>query len=292
MIQCECVTILTIPSVTTPTPSHAMPTRDLRLADPTSIMLETLPLDILLYIIDLLAGGDYENFKSLRILSQACKSMVPLCRKHLFSSLRLKGESNSERFSNLLSKNPDIASYVRSLTYAFYYIPISGHELNIIDMLKQRSHLQSIRLSSLTYLDWNDFPESIRSSLVSLFQLPTVTFLDIYSFKRFPAMALSGCGNLIDLRLGHLKLAPPEANQVISRSKIPTPVSLNIWTNTYGLATLLNSASLHAGDPLEIVDLSSLQKAGFNVDSRDGLDQVYELIKVTTRLEYFTLTGW
>ena len=122
--------------------------------------------------------------------------------------------------------------------------------------------------------------------------MPTVTQLEIGAFKGFPAAALSGCLNLIGIRFIELELAPPEINQVISRSKIPTPVSLNIWTNTYGLATLLNSASLHAGDPLEIVDLSSLQKAGFNVDSRDGLDQVYELIKVTTRLEYFTLTGW
>ena len=256
------------------------------------MVMETLPLDILLYIIDLLAGGDNENVKSLRILSQACKSMLPLCRKHLFSSLHLNSESNSERFSNLLSKNPDIARYVRSLTYAFYYIPISGHELNIIDMLKERSPLHSIQLWSSRYLDWNDFPESIRSSLVSLFQLPTVTILSIYSFKGFPAMALSGCGNVIDLQLGQLKLAPPEVNQVISRSKIPTPVSLSIWTDTYGVATLLNSAGLHAGVSLAIVDLSSLQKAEFHVNSRDGLGQVYELIKVTTRLEYFSLTGW
>ena len=58
--------------------------------DPTSIMeMGTLPLDILLYIIDLLAGGDDGDVKSLQILSQLCKSMVPLCRKHLFSSLLL-----------------------------------------------------------------------------------------------------------------------------------------------------------------------------------------------------------
>ena len=115
--------------------------------------METIPLDILLNIIDLLAGGDDEDVKSLRILSQACKFMVPLCRKHLFSSIRLFSESNSERFSNLLSQNPDIARYVRSLYYAFFYIPISGHELNIIAILKERSPLQSILLTSGRLLD-------------------------------------------------------------------------------------------------------------------------------------------
>ena len=132
--------------------------------------METLPLDILLYIIDILAGRDDEDVKSLRILSQVCKSMVPLCRKHLFSSLLLGCDSSSERFGNLLSKNPDIARYVRSLNYRVNK-PISEHELNILDVLKERSSLQWISLSS-TSTDWNSFPESIRSSLVSLIQLP------------------------------------------------------------------------------------------------------------------------
>jgi hypothetical protein len=249
--------------------------------------METLPLDILLYIIDLLAGGDDKDIKSLQILSQVCKSMVPLCRKHLFSSLHLHSELNSERFSDLFSKNPDIHRYVRSLNYRVYN-PISDHVLNILDMLKKRSSLQSITLSS-PRLDWNDFPESIRSSLVFLIQLPTISHIDIYEFKGFPATALSGCSNLINLRLGKLNLAPPEVNQVISRSKIPTPVSLCIRINAYGFAALLGSASLHAGGP--IVDFSRLQKADFYVDSRGEIDQVNELIKMTTQLECFNLSG-
>ena len=252
--------------------------------------METLPLDIILYIIDLLAGEDDVDVKSLRILSQTCKSMVPLCRKHLFSSLRLCREFklNSERFSDLLSKNPDIARYVRSLNYDVYLLPISDHELNILETLKERSSLQSIELSSgLRWFHWNLLTESVRSSLVSLIQLPTVTFLNIHTFDGFPATALSGCGNLIDLKLGEINLAPPEVSQVISRNKIPAPVSLYIDKDTYGLAALLNSASLHAGDP--IIDFSRLQKAEFEVESRDDLNQVSELIKATTRLEYFCL---
>ena len=246
--------------------------------------METLPLDILLNIIDLLADGDDEGIKSLRTLSQACKYMVPICRKHLFSSLRLCVELNSERFSDLLSKNPDIARYVRNLDYKVHCTQISDHELNILDLLKKRSSLQSIVLSWSSKLDceWSNLAESTRLSLVSLIQLPTITLLSIYSFQGFPAAALSGCSNLIELRVGRLKLAPPEVNQVISRSKIPT--LLYIKTNTYSLAALLNSAGLHAGSP--IVDFSRLQKAEFHVESRGDIDPVNELIRVTTRLEY------
>ena len=262
---------------------------------PTLTIMETLPLDILLYIIDLLASGDDKDIKSLQILSQTCKYMVPPCRKHLFSSLNLHSEMNSERFSDLLSKNPDIALYVTSLSYRVSN-PISDHELNILDLLKEHASLQLIQLSpkwrpheAMQPLDWNDFPESIRSSLIVLIQLPTVTHLDISDFEGFPATAFSGCSNLIDLQLIRLQLAPLEVDQVISRSKTPTPVSLNINTKSYSLAALMNSASLHAGDP--IVDFSCLEKAQFYLGSRDSLALANGLIKVTTRLEYLKIFG-
>ena len=130
-------------------PSHTdVNTRDSRVTRhhrPSSIM-ETLPLDILLYIIDLLAG--VRDVESLQILSQTF--MVPPCLKRLFSSLILNGGLASERFSDLLSKNPDIARYVTSLDYRVDIIPSSGHELNIFDMLKKRSSLRSIGLWSLS----------------------------------------------------------------------------------------------------------------------------------------------
>jgi hypothetical protein len=142
-----------------------------------------LPLDILLHIIDLLADEDDADIKSLQILSQACRSMVPLCRNHLFSSLCLVDDIKSLRFSNLLLKNPDIARYVRSLDYGFgIHNPVSDHDLNILDMLKIHSSLKSIAISS-PGLDWNVLPEPIRSSLVSLIQLPTIARIGIYSIK-------------------------------------------------------------------------------------------------------------
>ena len=255
--------------------------------------METLPLDILLYIIDLLAGGDDEDIKSLQILSQTCKYMVPPCRKHFFSSLNLHSEMNSERFSDLLSKNLDIARYVTSLSYRVSN-PISDHELNILDMLKEHAPLRLIQLSApeleaLRPLGWNDFPESMRSSLIFLIQLPTVTHLDISDFEGFPATVFSGCSNLIDLKLIKLQISPFEVNQVISRSKIPTPVSLNINTKAYSLAALMNSASLQAGDP--IIDFSRLEKAKFYLGFRDCLVPINGLIKMTTRLEYLRIGG-
>ena len=101
----------------------------------------TLPLDILLHIIDLLAGGDHEDIGSLHILSQTCKYLVSPCHKHLFSkfsSLTVLRGCNLGRFSDLLLKNPWIARYVRSLTYILSP-PFSNHDLNVIYILKKHS---------------------------------------------------------------------------------------------------------------------------------------------------------
>ena len=54
---------------------------------------------------------------------------------------------------------------------------------------------------------------------------------------------------------------------------------LYIGKSAFGLVALLNSATLHIGGPF--VDLSRLQKAKFDTVSRDDIDQVNELIKVT-----------
>jgi hypothetical protein len=187
----------------------------------------------------------------------------------------------------LLSENPDIACYVRSLHYEVHN-PFSDHELNILDILKKRSSLQSVEIMT-PELDWYDLPGSLQSSLVSLIQLPTVVKLSLHSIFWFPAIAFSGCINLIDLQLRYIELAPPDDDQVISRSKIPTPVSLYIDDRTFGVADLLNSTSLHADGP--IVDFSRLQKAEFTVKTRREICQAIDLIKETTRLEYLSITS-
>ena len=161
---------------------------------------------------------------------------------------------------------------------------ISDHELIILNILKVRSPLQSIEVSS-PRVDWNDYPESIRLSLLSLIELPTVTHLNINSFTRFPATALSGCAKLSNLQFGDLDLTLPdsESNHVISRCKIPTPALLDIRRGTHGFATLLPSLHALAGGP---IDFSRVQIAIFQVDSQGFIDDINKLIKVTRQLQY------
>ncbi|KDR76686.1 hypothetical protein GALMADRAFT_139584 [Galerina marginata CBS 339.88] len=252
----------------------------------------TLPFDILAYTIDILAAEDEgdEDIKSLQMLSGTCKLMVPLCRRHLFSSLNLLTKSQSERFGAVLFRNPNIARYVRSLKYDIYD-PINDHEPKILDLLKERSSsLQSIALSSHQGFDWNELPLSIQSSLVFLIQLRSVTHLQIQCFRNFPSTALALCHNLIFLGIAELEVAPPAIGQVISRSNIPAPVTIFARTNAYdGLAVLMTSPSAQAGP---LVDFSRLQQMSFHVDSSGDIGHIGQLLKATTQLQSLNITSY
>ena len=95
-------------------------------------------------------------------------------------------------------------------------------------------------------------------------------------------MVPSGFADLIDLKLINMHLAPPEVDQVISRSKIPTPISLYVD----GISPYLKFSHLQDGP---IVDFSCLQKAEFVVKSQRDICQINDLIKETTRLEYISI---
>ncbi|KAF8971145.1 hypothetical protein BDZ97DRAFT_1651420 [Flammula alnicola] len=249
----------------------------------------TLPLDVLASIIDLLAAGNDPDTRSLRMLSQVCKSLVPQCRRHLFSSLVLDkdaGALRAHRFSDLLRRNPDIARYLKGLRY--YPVNDLISDQRILEVLKERSSsLRSIELRSHSGADWNTFPESIRSSLVSLIQLPTITDLEIRSFTNFPATALSLCDHIIDLRLQDLEMTPPEINHVVRRSKMPTPVSLYARPKTYGaLAALMQSTGPNAGGP---IDFSCLRKASFDMETASDIYPIDELLKTTMELQSLSI---
>ena len=103
---------------------------------------QTLPYDILAIIADQLAL-DRESFTdrpALQALSQTCKLMVPMCRRHLFSSISLSGYAKVEYqdLLKLLQEKREIASYVRELRYRISPHP-SEYEDGILGALLRYS---------------------------------------------------------------------------------------------------------------------------------------------------------
>ncbi|KAF8968573.1 hypothetical protein BDZ97DRAFT_1799087, partial [Flammula alnicola] len=240
----------------------------------------TIPLDIIESVIEAIAID--EDTRSLKAISQTCHTLLTLCRKHIFSTIQLSHKSdNSRHFNDLLSTSPDIARYVKHLEY-FLDNPTDDDQ-KVLDVLQKHSDLRSVHLWSQRGTDWSAFPASIRSSLLSLIQLPTITHLRIRCFTKFPATALLHCHNLIDLQMEWLEITSPEAKHVSIRDKIPTPISLNAETGCYSaLEALLQTAGPEQGP---IVDFRLLQSASFEVEFTREILIVQEVIKTTTQLQ-------
>lgn len=178
-----------------------------------------LPYDIIKSIADQIAlevqAGEHTDARPiLQALSQTCKLMVPVCRRHLFSSIELSSYSSNPNCNNLLillSKNLEIASYVQRLTYCVKMHP-DEHEDGILEVLLRHStilHSISLLANANSPDAWSSQPERTKSLLMSLIQLPTTTDLFFRSFHGFfPYNQLSFCRGLRNLELQYMAPLP------------------------------------------------------------------------------------
>ena len=158
---------------------------------------------------------------TLDALSQTCKLMVPMCRRHLFSSIQLssyKYTSNRKKIA-LLLENIEIASYVRRLSFTPSRRSQTIMQMPTLEFLLRHSTcLHSINLvANINFPDaWNAQPDITTSLLISLIRLPTITHLRFANFHGFfPYNQLSLCTGLQSLELCYLgKLSAGDINPI------------------------------------------------------------------------------
>lgn len=250
-----------------------------------------VPFDILAYITNILAvESDYET---LQAFSCTCKFMVPICRQYLFSSVRLSNSTSPEEIglTHFLSGSPDTTCRIKKLVYFFETsTPTPQDVLDIFKVMRSQStSLQSISLSSYGWPNWNALREPTKSLLISLIQLPTVTHLELGIIKHFPLVALSLCSGLTDFSVSTYpyEATSPHSDQIITRSKIPSPVSLHIRGFYSPISVLMRPPSSDAIDP--IMDFSRLEKASFNICADSEASQMAELLKTATQLRTLSI---
>ncbi|KJA16813.1 hypothetical protein HYPSUDRAFT_91044 [Hypholoma sublateritium FD-334 SS-4] len=120
----------------------------------------TLPFDIFAYISDTLGAG--REKVTLKALSRTCKFMLPLCRRHLFSSIGLMDSTWATQknigLARFLTGSPDTVRCINKLSYFVdTRTPLSQHIIDILEVLRSRSaSLQSVSLLPMTgEYDWN-----------------------------------------------------------------------------------------------------------------------------------------
>ena len=274
---------------------------------------QTLPYDILSTFADQLAvDRDSEepeehlaSIAALQALSQTCKFMVPMCRRHLFSSILLNGDDKAkyQNLMKLLQEKREVASYVRELQYS-----ISSHsseyEDGILEALLRystsagiSSPLRRISLTSFSYpkIGWSSQRATTRHLLVSLIQLPTITELLFSGITEFPVNELALCGSLKRLQLRYIpEFVQGVGNALPSGCRIPTPLSLDFSTTSYTSLAIIMGLEGPEKVPNTlgpIIDFSLIQEATFAVCDPPGVVGVCNLLKTTRKLERLSIRG-
>lgn len=259
-----------------------------------------LPYDILGLIIDQIALEERDARITLDALSQTCKLMVPMCRRHLFSSIQLSRYnftyiSHCEKIAFLL-ENVEIASYVRRLSYSVKELPDDFANAILEFLLRHSICLHSIHLVANTdrHNIWNAQPDIIKSLLISLIQQPTITHLRFANFQGFfPYNRLSLCTGLRSLELCHLgNLSAVDIDPITTpvSHQAPAPSSLEVF-DSFAVLNILMDPTKGSNALGPIINFSHLQKVDLYIRSSTELAQIGELLETAEQLEELYMRG-
>ena len=248
-------------------------------------MASTFPFEIEEIILDFLAEDDeFEGHPALKTCSLVCKAFLPICRKHIFGSIVLDDEVASpsrsspitHAFDRLLHETPEIAHYIRKLEY--YYETVDLPSPSIQESLKQISRLEFLTVwqHDRYYLSWSNIP--IRSALLHLLHLPTLTHLKVININGFVASDLVSCINLKYLEIGRFTTMADE--HTFPATMPEHSIQLNEFIariRTHTAVMKLCTARRPDGQP--IIDFGSLSKITVTFQTHDESETSQELFR-------------
>ena len=234
-----------------------------------------LPFDIIGNIIDILFNDDTKSLQYVKDFSLVCHSFLPLCRKHIFSSITidigekpLKYRNDDEALWQLLLETPDIARYVHKLKICAR--PYEHKSKCFLEPVSpQLTGLQSLTIfnSNLWHpMLWSKLSSSSQRSLLNLMHLPTLTHLDVSRISSFPKSNLIFWANVKHLSAHDLDILDDGvASSPLCRKPLELQ-TLHISINDPRL--LILEATCSDGRPF--LDLTGLEKVSIDFSMADG----------------------
>ncbi|KAF8168926.1 hypothetical protein BJ912DRAFT_1067422 [Pholiota molesta] len=156
-------------------------------------MSVVLPFDVLSTVIEMLANDGPPAFETMQSVSQTCRYLLPVSRKHLFSAIWLKSRIYGSDVANqahgrplngkreatlhigatnlakLVASSPEIAGYVRE--FIFYPHPSSGVDETLLPLLRKFDRLEKLHIkfqpditkdSSKMFENWDRLAKSFK----------------------------------------------------------------------------------------------------------------------------------
>jgi hypothetical protein len=234
-------------------------------------MPSIFPLEIEEIILDLLAEDDDEDHSELKTCSLVCQAFLPICRKHIFGSIVLDLDFDfdfhpyTHPFERLLRETPEIADYIRKLDFTIRIASFINPSIQ--ESLKRISRLEFLTVHWQS-LDWSNNP--IRSALLHLLHLPTLTRFEVKGVKNFIVSDLIPCANLKYLEIGHKTSAAAENTFPVPATFPDHPIRLNEFVarhTSFDVNIELCTARRPDGQP--IIDFGSLSKITLRIEYPD-----------------------
>ncbi|EDR16144.1 uncharacterized protein LACBIDRAFT_301925 [Laccaria bicolor S238N-H82] len=253
------------------------------------------PLEVIAEIIDALQ----DDTAALEACSQTCSLLLPLCRKHIFRSIRITARSYPQTslprviklFGILLSNNPGISDLVRNLV--FHICSPDSEDDDVPRVLGRLHHLQSFQLGvgDPITVKWNALRQPFRDALIRLIQLPSVSRLDISYIYDFPITVFFPCMNLADLTLACITRAPT----AVSYDKDSSALEAAPQLQSFAFCQDFGSYAMHLFNTrrpngVPVLDFSRVRTLSVEADGEQDLMTIQALIRATKRLETLRYT--
>ena len=253
-------------------------------------MATSLPYDIVGHIIDILAAeGDLSPVKNA---SLASSSMLHLCRRHIFHTISSLPYCRSLKkpLIKLLVNNPAIVQYIRELEYEVHH---DDNQLSPLlpNLLHTISYLECLRIRSGVNTEWTEIDPLLRSTLLHLMYLPTLTHFVITSMRNIPISAFVPCINLEQLNIRYITLAPFEDQSPslqMSRPKTPRILHFRNILSPTAVESLLR-AKWKDGRP--VLDFTHLKTLALGFDMFQDAQLTRELFENVSYLEELQING-
>lgn len=238
-------------------------------------LLDMVPIEVIDIIIDTVAenedSGDQPAVKACLL---ACQTFLPRCRKHIFFSMHVfTGKLGG--FLKLLTNSPWIANHIRVL-------------LLVMDLSNPLDQLPLYAFDRLTALEnfglyfqfsvWTEITPAVRSALLRLMHLPTITSLCLGQLKGFLPADLAPCINLEFLTMDRALFKEAyELTKVIKLKRLHLGFS--------AAENMINILRRGRTNDNLIFDFRELRELGFGCDFVIPTVQYHQLLKDARHLE-------
>ena len=230
---------------------------------------------------------------ALSSCSQTCKTLLPICRQHIFRTIHLDSQSDKIlSFGGILYRNPEIVDYVRVLSFKLHAsdLPVGEDVPRVLNKLEKICDFTLI--GPRAHDDWEDFDESLKQSILHIIHSPYLKGLMLgLSVKKFPFSTFTHCANLTSILLLCPITPLIEHQDVTTGHKGPQLIKFTFLGHTGDTVLGLFHSRVLGEVAIPIVDFSCLRDLGCTITDSFDNEAAAEILGHSEKLEVLCATS-